>query len=280
MGAVSGGPALPAPIVQDILKQYADVLRVGRLLVNGSPVTWDTAASTAAQLQGFCVSLHSALRRLPEATGLGDAVLQRAAYWLCKALSINYALAEVLHLLSRRVGALCCIESCEEGRAGRVDYCAQLSRVHHLGGTVPGYGHTLGVSLDWKSRDNIVCRDPATAERTVKGTLSRLETEFPLPPACGFTPKYTLQLQLRRSLASQFISTVSCAETCSDVGGYCDAGAGEASGWAPSAAQGEMLSLQPGIPLRSADDEHLAGSCAVCPGGLLQFKVAHGSHLI
>jgi len=263
MGAAGSGPALPEPVAQELLKRYADVLRVGRLAVNGGVVTWETAASTASQLHGFCLSLHSALRQLPEAAGLGEPVLQRAAFWLCKALSINYALAEVLHLLSRRVGALCCIETQGEGSDGPVHYGARLNRVYRSNGMKHAYRHTLGVSVDWRGRDNIVCRDPATAERTVKGTLSRLETEFPLPPARGFAPKYSLQVQLRRSLASQFLSSVSCSESCTEAG-YCDA-----PGAAAAPEREELLCLEPLAPLRSAEDDQLAGSC-LCPAALAQ----------
>lgn len=269
MGTAAASPALPEPVVQDILRQYADVLRVGRLVVNGGVVKWNTAgASTANQLHYFCASLHAALRQLPEATGLGDVILARSAYWLCKALSINYALAEVLEAVSRKVGGLCCIEAHEDRFQDPVDYSVRLSKVSRLGGTVRGYGHTLGVSLDWKGKDNIVARDPATAERVVKGTLSRLETEFPLPPARGYAPRYTLQLQLKRSLASQVMSTMSCAETCSEAGGYCESARGASTGWSSSVERDETLCLEPVVPLRSVDDDVLAGNCTVCPGGL------------
>jgi len=264
MGTIPSSPqcGLPDHIAKDLLRRYADVLRVGRLTVNGREVTWGTNASTAGQLQSFCASLHASLEQLPEAKGLDDAVLCKMPYWLCKALSINYALSEVLHLLSRKVGALCCIE---DGRSEPVDYGVDLARIQ----LEKGCRHILGASLDWRGRDNIVCRDPSTAARSVKGTLSRLSTQFPLPPSQDFAPKYTLQLQLRRSFTSRLLSTITCAKPCTET---CVCGALPCHDGL--VAEQDELCLKADSPLRDPgnddDDSALSGHnwrLGVCPAG-------------
>jgi len=264
MGAIPSTPygGLPDHVAKDLLRRYADVLRVGRLTVNGREVTWDTHASTANQLQRFCSALSTSLEHLPEVKGLDDAVLCKMPYWLCKALSINYALSEVLHLLSRKVGALCCIE---DGKSEPVDYGVELARIQQE----KGVKHILAVSLDWRGRDNIVCRDLSTAARSVKGTLSRLETEFPLPPGRDFAPEYTLRLQLRRSFTSRLLSTIACAGPCRPT---CSCGALPCHDGL--IAEQDQLCLKADSPLRDPgddDDSMLSGrwGLPVCPSGAL-----------
>lgn len=254
---------LPDHVAKDLLRRYADVLRVGRLTVNSHEVTWSTNASTAGQLRSFCTSLYALLEQLPEAKGLDDVVLRKMPYWLCKALSINYALSEVLHLLSRKVGALCCIE---DGRSEPVDYGVELAKIPQD----KGCRYILGASLDWRGRDNIVCRDPSTAARSVKGTLSRLSTQFPLPPSRDFAPKYRLQLQLRRSFTSRLLSTVTCAEPCTET-----CGCGALPCHNGFVAEQDELYLEADSPLRdpgNEEDSALSGHnwrLSGCPVGLL-----------
>lgn len=257
MGAAAAPAALPDLAAKEILRQYADVLRVGRLHVNGAVVTWPTGSSLEGQLQCFSAVLHAALQQLPEADGLSDANLHQAAYWLCKALSINYALADVLDLVSRKAGAVCTIET--GSGASVVDYGVMLRKVFHdsrASGRPRSFGHLLNASLYWKERDNIIYRDPETAARTVKGTISRLETEFPMPPMRGFTPKYTLQVEFQKSPLSQFMSRMVCSDvTCEP--GIPNGGCGSSGG------RNETLSLEPATPLYFDKDKEIGSDCGI-----------------
>lgn len=60
-------------------------------------------------------------------------------YWLCKAVSINYALIEVVLMVQRRVGVLCTIETREDYGSGLVEYHVELRP-----------GNLMCVSLSWR----------------------------------------------------------------------------------------------------------------------------------
>jgi len=199
---------LPQPVAEEILRRYADVLRVGSLEVNGEIVKWMTDTSTELQLRHFCDALFDRLRQLKELSQASDDVLRQASYWVCKAVSINYALIEVLLLVKRKVGVMCTIETRDDA-GGLVSYSieARPTQVMHI-------------RLSWRGKNNIVYRDPHTAAKKVKGTLSCLETEFCLPPAQRFAPSYRLQMKFERSMAAKFVSTVTCRDTRSADGVY------------------------------------------------------------
>lgn len=205
---------LPVAIKDEILRRYADVLRVGSVRVSrqggdpggGDVVSWDTDTSTELQLRGFCEAFFGKLRGMPELEGTCDAALGQAVYWYCKAVSINYALIEVLLLVKRKVGTMCTIETRQEGGGKLVEYAVQVR-----GPPVRG----LVVSLIWRGKDNIVYRNPVTCQSEVKGTLSCLETEFGIPPEHGFAPAYNLRMRFKKSLARRFVTHVQGAVVCS-----------------------------------------------------------------
>ncbi|CAK0849408.1 unnamed protein product [Prorocentrum cordatum] len=136
---------------------------------------------------------------MPELANLSDDVIKRAVYWFCKAVSINYALMEVLLLIKEKVGAMCTIET-RDDEGGLVTYSADVS------GEPPS--QVMRVRMAWRSGNNIVYRDPLSSEKKVKGTISCLETEFGLPPPQKFAPAYRLQMKLRKSLAQRFAKKV------------------------------------------------------------------------
>lgn len=178
------------PVELEILRQYADVLRVGRVKLNGEIISWACGGTPQQKFVGFCDAFFAGLRRLSELASIEDAVLQRTAYWFCKVVSINYVFADVLRLVEQKVGVVCSIETSSAGGEGLAEYNAEVRQTTSA-------GPSLCVGIDWKGLDNIVYLHPATAEREVKGTLTRLETEFTLPPKSGFMPTYSLQMSLR-----------------------------------------------------------------------------------
>jgi len=188
---------LPQPVADEILRHYADVLRVGRIRVNGAEVRWDTAASNEDQLKGFVVVFVAALRRLPELANLSEAVFSQAVHLFCKVVSINYALSEILQLVERKVGSMCTIKTCGPKGASLVEYLVEVTS-----------DRSMRVRVAWKGCGNIVSCDPKTAKKRVRGTLSHLETQFPLPPDAAFTPAYSVKMKLRRSHTSRLISSV------------------------------------------------------------------------
>jgi len=231
-------------LARELIREYADVLRVGRLLVNGTAITWQIGGSMEEQLQRLCAALIPALRRAPHSARLSDAMMQKSVYWLCKSLSINYILMEVLQTIRQRVGVLCTIEGSQDSAGA--DFSLEIAP-----------GPIFRVALAWRGSDNIVYRDPQSAERRVKGTIRRLETEFPVPPDPGVAPTYTVHLEIKRSMASKLFSSMSCSDTCADQ-----------EGSSPTS-----LAVSPSVPLRSGFEDEggmPVGMCCDPTFGLLQ----------
>mmetsp|Transcript_52081 Transcript_52081/g.134302 ORF Transcript_52081/g.134302 Transcript_52081/m.134302 type:complete len:285 (+) Transcript_52081:85-939(+) len=195
------GTSLPQPLEEEILRQYADVLRVGHLRLNGREIRWDTSASNLQQLQSFCKEFVGGFRQLEPLASWEDAVLCRAVHWFCKVVSINYVLSEVLDLLRQTLGAQCAIRTTGDRGASLVEYSAEVRP-----------DCSMRICVSFKGKGNIICCDPSTGKKQIKGTLSSLETEFPLPPGIGFSPEYHLQMTLKGSQTSQFVQWA--ARTC------------------------------------------------------------------
>mmetsp|Transcript_52080 Transcript_52080/g.134299 ORF Transcript_52080/g.134299 Transcript_52080/m.134299 type:complete len:285 (+) Transcript_52080:30-884(+) len=198
---MDAGITLPQPLAEEILWQYADVLRVGHLRLNGREIRWDTSASNLQQLQSFCKEFVGGFRQLEPLASWEDAVLCRAVHWFCKVVSINYVLSEVLDLLRQTLGAQCAIRTTGDRGASLVEYSAEVRP-----------DCSMRICVSFKGKGNIICCDPATRKKQIRGTLSSLETEFPLPPGIGFSPEYHLQMTLKGSQTSQFVQWA--ARTC------------------------------------------------------------------
>lgn len=186
------------PMAREIITQYGDILRVGSLRIAGELISWDVGANRLPEdrLADFIQALSAALERHPETKDLMlNAGQDGLIYWLCKSLSVNYALAEVLSLLKQKIGKVCSIESWNaQGNTKPVVYNIRVDS-----------GPVLHVGITWAGSDNIVSCDPLTGEKCVEGNISRVETLFALPPPHGFKPEYCVEMDLcRRSLAPDF----------------------------------------------------------------------------
>lgn len=190
--------ALPEPLVQETLRRYADLLRVGLVSVNDEVVRWSSDTSKELQLRSFCEAFVEKLRSLKELSRLDDAILRLSSYWVCKAFSINYALHEVLTLIQRRVGMFCTIETREGHGSALVSYSVEATS-----------SHRLAVRMRWRGKDNILYFNALSGEKQVKGTIRCFETDFGLPPEAGFAPLYRLQMLLKHR--GMLASKVACA---------------------------------------------------------------------
>lgn len=248
VGATTG--ELPEATAKDLIRKYADILRVGRLWVNHELVTWRTGCGPEDQLRGFCRGVFGVLSRQA-----GDdpdpQVFYGVAYWFCKAVSINYAFVDLLKTLQRKLGGPCTINSAEGQDQPSVEYSVQL-RTHTARFPMDDYSdpsYTLHVSVDWKDRDNIIVVDPTTGSRQAKGTLYRMETEFPMPPRRGFAPTYTVHLDYNKTfmenLTERLWESVVCKQArCKGLDGGPD----------PQAGMATML-LEPRRPLLEEVDD-------------------------
>lgn len=199
----AGVVALQPLANSEILCKYADVLRVGHLDLNGKTIRWDT--SNGKQLESFCQEFVGGLRQLEPLSPWDTSALCRAVHWFCKAVSINYVLSEVLSLFTQKFGAQCAVRTTSSKGESLVGYkCEVFTR---------GLESTMRVSVNFSGKGNIICCKPGSAKTQVKGTLSCLQTEFPLPPEAGYTPTFHLHMTLRGSRTSRFVARV--ARTCS-----------------------------------------------------------------
>jgi len=193
---------LPQALADEVLWQYADVLRVGRLTLNGRELTWNNSTSNDAQLSGFCETFIGALKEVPALAGVEGSDLCQATHWFCKAVSINYALSELLCLLQKRLGerlgAVCSVATSGPSGNVLVEYAVTVTE-----------RRSMLVRVNWRGQGNIICCNPKTAKKTVKGTLSYVETEFPIPLDPSFRPTYRIQMKLQSSRPTEFINKVS-----------------------------------------------------------------------
>lgn len=191
---------LPHDLAQEVLCQYADVLRVGSLTLNGVRVSWDTSSSNSGQLESFNSKFLTALRRVPGLSCASVVDFCQVSHWFCKAVSINYALSEVLMLLQERLGerfgAVCSVRTCASDGTQLVSYSVIVGCT------------TMRVQVRWTGKGNIICCYPKTGQSKVKGTLSHVETEFPLAPEADFRPTYRIHMKLRRSRTRRLLSKV------------------------------------------------------------------------
>lgn len=195
---------LPAVLADEILRSYADVLRVGRLTLNGSPLHWNHSAANTTQLADFSSTFVGALGRLPELDGVKETDLHQIVHLFCKAVSINYALSELLMLLQNRLGArlggVVSVRTSGPDGGALVDYDVRVSSQRRV-----------QVKVLWRGTGNIICCNPRTAKRSVQGTMRSVETEFPIDLDHQFTPTYRIAMQLKRSRSAQVLSALACA---------------------------------------------------------------------
>jgi len=174
---------LRKPAADEVVRSYNDVLRTGRILVDGEAVEWDTDTTTELQLQNFCEVFWERLRGMEKMTRCDGDTLHELAYWFCKAVSISYL--PLMDLL-REVGATC-VGKTDEADAPLLQYSLDVQN-----DTEP-----LAVAkLEWLGAGgNLLTVDPMSGNREVKGQLRQLHTSFPVPVSQGYRPTYEFDLQ-------------------------------------------------------------------------------------
>jgi hypothetical protein len=178
---------------EDVCRQYADVLRAGKLRANGELVSWNTNTSTELQLVEFHAAFMAKIYTMPSLISDMGAACSNAPYWFCKAVSFNYVLIEVLKLLQRKTDAVCTIQTRSSFGGSLVEYSVDFLQ-----------GGVMRVCITFNGQGNVVFHDPANAETQVKGTLSSLKAEIRVPPKPDFSPVYSLGLSL--DAASNFFN--------------------------------------------------------------------------
>jgi len=190
--------ACPERTVKDLISRYADILRVGSLRFNGESLTWCTNGSTESQLEAFVAVVLPQLQQLPDVVkkGLDHDNLIEMLLCICKAVSINYVLFDVLNLLQRKTGKLCNIESRAKNGANSAQYFVNTS---------PGLFFDAGIT--WAMCDNVTACEPGACKKQVMGTLSKVQVGFSwLPASLCERPACKVTLELKKSLLGQVLA--------------------------------------------------------------------------
>lgn len=174
------------------------------MTVCGREIVWDTSGASSQQLDNFCHAFAAALAAAPHTCCASDAALHRSAHLICKALSINYVLSDVMGFLRLKLKARA--SDMYTVRAGGGGDCALRPEY----GVDVHPGPLLRAYMSWRSPGNVVSYDVATAKMRVRGTLSHVETWLPLAPHHGFWPEYGVRFEQRRSKATRLVSKISC----------------------------------------------------------------------
>eukprot|EP00450_Noctiluca_scintillans_P001723 CAMPEP_0194488530 /NCGR_PEP_ID=MMETSP0253-20130528/8419_1 /TAXON_ID=2966 /ORGANISM="Noctiluca scintillans" /LENGTH=348 /DNA_ID=CAMNT_0039328905 /DNA_START=74 /DNA_END=1120 /DNA_ORIENTATION=- len=187
--------ALPSAIASAILASYADIVRVGKLDLNGEELTWDTHGTTEQQLNRLASRLFDELRNHSASAQARDVDLHQAIFYICKSVSFNYALFSFMLQLYETTGYMSTIETTDrEGLLVNFDIDAtQWPQV--------------STSILWRRGDNILQVDPALGTRVVRGSLSMLSTEFSVPPPPNFIPQYDAKMSIKRRSAVGVVGT-------------------------------------------------------------------------
>jgi len=170
------------------VQDYVDVARVGKLHLNGSLLTWDVKGCVANDVDSFCSAFQHRMKVMHG--NIDDQTVTKMAHWVCKSLSGNYLLAEVITALKELVevpdDSLITLSSASED-GSVMDYFVDV---------LPGC-KKLRVGLRWPWKGNIVeFRLNSDASKVEQGTLSCIQTEFDCPPAFNYKPVYKLYLNL------------------------------------------------------------------------------------
>jgi len=192
---------VPRALNEEMLERYCDVIPVGRMLVNGEEIMWPTAGSNARDLGTFSAVFCNALRKLPHLESLPNETIAQAAYWFCKAVSINYVLCDVVAELNAKIGKDCSIETTDRHGRSILDYCVDVNA-----------DHTMRVRLSFRGKDNIVHRDWHSGRKSVEGTVSSLTTDIPLCPPDDFTPVYEMDMKLKQPGTNRMLAKITRTE--------------------------------------------------------------------
>jgi len=184
---------LPSEVRQEILTSYADILRVGRAVINGREVRWDTTVAAEDKLKGCAGAFCSALQDAAGLATCDESFFHKAFFYFCKAVSINYGLADVLKLITKKFGATCSIKTC--GAGALVTYGADIMDAH-----------SMQVHINFCGQDNIIYISPRSGKSKVRGTLMSVATDIQLPVLSGSTPEYRVELRKKGSKTSELVS--------------------------------------------------------------------------
>jgi len=176
---------------QDTSRDCADIVRTGKLLLNGNLLTWDVTGCMEKDFHSCRDAFLHELRHAFPHYGMDDSTMAEMFRCTCKAPCANYMLIRVVtklrELLQVQEEAFLTLPTVNEDGV-LVEYFVNVNPACKR----------LCVGLRWPWTENIVEITPC-GSRTIRGTLTSIQTEFDCPPPRGYKPQYRLCLNLNRS---------------------------------------------------------------------------------
>jgi len=171
--------------MQACVSQYNDVLRAGKMKVNGVLLEWTSTSSTdtIGSMYSFRDTIF-ACERVPSVWR--EEELDELLYCIMKALSFQFALMDVLKALEKELGTGSLPSLENEG----LQYSVELKEA----------GCTAKV--EWTKPAKIYTLDPASIEcdKLLCGTIKRLFTQFVFPVAVQQPLQYKVEMVAPRRI--------------------------------------------------------------------------------
>lgn len=245
-----------------IIAHYSDVLRVGHLLVGTSVATWETDCSMQNALSSFTSAFneqwHNELAKAdPQYAGFGTRQMPDIVYWVCKATSVNYCLAEVMSFLQRalRITSPLSVETYDSEESRPLLEYVVYPRPEH---------REIAVELKWRRAGQITCLDMESGERSVWGSLTSVRMAFPVPPGPTFLPQFEVKFERNSSWrrVPSFVRNRSWSLGSREEVGHCSnpTGIGDTSSFATTSPSTFDPDASGGTPVRTNPDMNAASA--------------------
>lgn len=162
---------------QSCLAQYSDVLRPGRMTLNGVWLEWDPPSR--GSIEHSLVSFADALCSSGKVPKDWVADVDELTYCILKSLSFQFALMDVLEALKEEFRLVLCPTIPTSG----MQYAVALSEVECLSQVL------------WPADSKIFTADPDSDIKRYYATIAALRTSFAFPAKPGVPQKYRVEMR-------------------------------------------------------------------------------------
>lgn len=177
-------------VLQACLSQYGDILRAGRMTVNGSAVEWKPTSCVDPMTS--LISLRTAMEECPDLPGDWSPDVDELLYCIMKSLSFQFALMDVLEALQAEFGLATLPTIPSEG----LRYAVQLSET------------ACEAQVLWPRKAKIFTVDMDTGERATYASIESVCTAFEFPVASDSTQAYRVGMRVPQRLLGVFQTKV------------------------------------------------------------------------
>jgi hypothetical protein len=178
---------LPESMTKEVLNHYADIVRTGQMHINDVPLSWEVTGNTSRDFDTFGSAFFRRVMRLNSDVGVDGKTLSLSLYWVCKVVSVNFALIEVMDWLRLKTNGSFVTVHMRSNDGDNAQY--------HLT-VLPGFRFRVGLKWLWEGNVLEVCPN---GSKEVRGTLSKMYTEFDVPPKQDFVPTFTFKFKLAKA---------------------------------------------------------------------------------